>query len=171
MTNENKKRLYYMTQYADYMSDEDFYQTIDEIIKSNDLDIDLIAEISELMTETSDRYNVKIYGKMWQAKDDADLSNLIDLLSAIIDEDIYKAAELLSVDLWDLLAEREVYTPDDLEYFADEDLRANGVNAGALYWVKEINYSAKYQQFNGYANGFYDLDDADIIEMLFDEYF
>ena len=31
-----------MTQYADYMSDEGFYQSIDEHIKSNDLDINLI---------------------------------------------------------------------------------------------------------------------------------
>ena len=171
MTEENKKSLYYLTQYADYMSDEGFYQSIDEHIKSNDLDINLIAEISELMTETSDRYNVKIYGKMWQSKDDADLLDLIDLLNAIIGEDIEKVAELLSVDLWDFLSENEIYTPDTLEEFADEDLKSNGINARSLYWINEINYDAKYQQFNGYVNGFYNLDDADIIEKFFDEYF
>lgn len=171
MTDENKKRLYYMTQYADYMSDEGFYQSVDEIIKSNDLNIDLIAKISELMTESSDRHNVKIYGKMWQAEDDNDLLTLINLLRAIINDDLDAVAGLLDVDLWDFMAEKEIYTPDDLEEYADEDLRANGINARALYWVKEINYSAKYQEFNGYANGFYDLDDADIIEMLLDEHF
>ncbi|OQA77208.1 MAG: hypothetical protein BWY30_01151 [Tenericutes bacterium ADurb.Bin239] len=171
MTEENKKRLYYITQYADYMTDEDFYQSVDNHIKSNDLDINLFAEISELMTEISDRYNVRIYDKMWQAKDDADLLDLIDLLNAIIDEDSDKVAEVLEVDLWDFLTEREIYTPDLLEELADEDLRVNGVNASALYWVKEINYTAKYQGFNGYANGFYDYDDADIIEMLLDEYY
>lgn len=171
MTDKNKKRVYYMTQYADYMSDEDFYQSVDEIIKSNELDIDLIAEISELMTETSDRHNVKIYGKMWQAEDDNDLLTLINLLSAIINDDLDAVADLLDVDLWDFMAEKEIYTPDDLEEYADEDLKANGIDARALYWVKEINYCAKYQEFNGYANGFYDLDDADIIEMLLDEYF
>lgn len=171
MTKENRKSLYYMTQYADYMTDEGFYQSIDEHIKSNDLDINLISEISELMTETSDRYNVKIYGKMWQAKDDDDLLNLINLLRAIIDEDSDKVAEMLEVDLWDFLADSEIYTPDLLEELADEDLKSNGINARSLYWVKEINYTAKYQGFNGYANGFYDYDDADIIEMLLDEYY
>ena len=78
---------------------------------------------------------------------------------------------MLSVDLWDFLSENEIYTPDTLEEFADEDLKSNGINARSLYWINEINYDAKYQQFNGYVNGFYNLDDADIIEKFFDEYF
>lgn len=170
MTEKNKKRLYYLTQYADYMTDEGFYQSIEEHIKKNDLDIDLIAKISELMTENNDKINKKIYGKIWQAKSNADLFDIIDLLNAIIDENSEEVAELLNIDFWDFLTEREIYTPATLEEIADEDLRANGINANALYWFNEIAYSSKYQQFNGYANGFYNLDDADIIEMLLDEY-
>lgn len=170
MTEKNKKRLYFLTQYADYLTDEGFYQSIEEHIKKNDLDIDLIAKISELMTENNDKINKKIYGKIWQAKDDADLLALIDLLIAIIEENSEEVAELLDVDLWGFLAERDIYTPETLEEIADEDLRANGINANALYWINEIDYGTKYQKLNGYANGFYNLDDADIIEMLLDEY-
>lgn len=170
MTEENKKRLCYLTQYADYMTDEGFYESIEEHIKKNELNINLIAKISKLMTKISDNYNIKIYSKIWQAEDDNDLLVLIDLLSAIIRENSKEVAELLDVDFWDFLAEREIYTPAMLEEIADEDLRANGINANALYWVKEIDYGAKYQELNGYANGFYNLDDTDIIEMLLDEY-
>lgn len=169
MTEENKRRLYYLTQYADYMTDEGFYQNMDEHIKSNELDIDLITEISELMTETSDNHNIKIYGKIWQAEDDNDLLTLANLLSAIIDENSEAVADLLDVDLWDFLTKKDIYTPDYLEEMADNDLKANGINANALYWVNKIDHGAKYQELNVYANDFYDLDDADIIEKLLDE--
>lgn len=170
MTEKNKKRLYYLTQYADYMTDEQFLNKITNLVERYYLDIDLIAEISELMTKTSDKINKKLFNELLQAKSNTNLFDIIDLLNAIIRENSKEVAELLDVDFWDFLTEREIYTPATLEEIADEDLRANGINANALYWVKEIDYGAKYQEFNGYANGFNNLDDADIIEMLLDEY-
>lgn len=159
----DKKRLYYMTQYANHMSDEGFYNLIAEQVKTNDLDLDLFYEISELMESISDAINQKLFDKMLSATDASDLLLIVYLLDAIEDNNMDAINRLTDYALDDYMNENNILSPDSWEEIADEDLKHNGINANCLYWVKEIDHNYDYLQLNGYENGFYTMSDEDVI--------
>lgn len=166
----NRGKLYYMTQYAYNMSDEDFYNTIAEQVKTNDLDADLFYNISELMESVSDKINHKLFAKMLLATDDSDLYTIIYLLEAIKNNNFDRINDLTDYALDDYMTENNIFSPDLWEEIADEDLKSNGINANCLYWVKEIDHNYDYLQLNGYENGFCNMSDEDMI-IEFMEYY
>ena len=170
MNENNKKSLYYITQYADYMTDGDVYNLIEELTEKHDLEIDLFVEIAELMTSTDDKINAKLFNKMLEVTDDSDLQYIIDLLTAIDNEDINEIDTLTDNALSDYMSDYNIQDAELWDEIADYDLKENGIDASCLYWVKDINYHVDYLQLNGYENGFNEMTTEEVITEFMEYY-
>ena len=52
-------KLYYMTQYANYMTDEAYYESMSEQVKK--LDDELLSELMEIVPSVDDKYNTILF--------------------------------------------------------------------------------------------------------------
>lgn len=151
--------LYYMTQYASYMTDEGYYESMKEQLE--ELDNELLKELMEIAPYVSDTYNKVLFDLLYHV-DDSDLEMLIEIWEYLKDDDIDSIIKLLGMELYELTNGEEIYTYDELEDLADTDFRNNGINASAAYWYNELvsNSGYSFYVFNGYMNGFYTYDDS-----------
>lgn len=174
-------KLYYMTQYADHTTDAGYYNEMNEQLKV--LDDELLQELLNLVPEVNDRFNKILYDLLFNIDNDQ-LQELVKMWEYLTFDDVENALNVLNIDVMELFeGDDTLFDYQTLEDIADEDLRANGINANALYWIKdlELNNGYNYYVFNGYANGFYyydDLNDAideiigyTVIENKIKEYF
>jgi len=170
MTNENKKSLYYLTQYADYMSDEQFFDELDRMIKEYDLELDLFIEIAEMMPNISDTINQKLFEKMMEATSDGDLMIIIMILTAVDNENIYELDRLTNYGLDRMMNEESIHDESYFAELADMDLKENGLEASSLSWANDIPTNFEYAELDIYDN-FTTMTAAEVIEKFFDEYF
>lgn len=174
-------KLYYMTRYANYMTDEGYYSEMSKQVQA--LDSELLSELMNLVPNVSDKFNKILFDLLFTIDNDQ-LQELIEVWQHLSNYDIEAALNVLNYDVMDLFeGDDYLYTYDILEEMADEDLRVNGINASALYWYEELvkNNGYNYYIFNGYANGFYfydvlievidDVVDFTTIENIFKDYF
>ena len=170
MTEENKKSLYYITQYANNMSDEQLFNELDWMIKEYDLELDLFIEIADLMPNISDTINERLFKDMISATSDADLQIIIDILTAVDNEDIYELDKLTDYGLERMMNENEIHDESYFAEVADMDLRENGLEASSLSWANDIPCNFEYAELDIYDN-FTTMTAAEVIEKFFDEYF
>ena len=176
MTNENKKMLilkkslYYISQYANDMGIEQFVNRIDWMIKEYELDGDLFVEIADIMPKISDAINQKLFDKMMEATSDADLQIIIDILTAVDNEDIYELDKLTDYGLERMMNEEEIHDESYFAELADMDLKENGLQASSLSWANDIPSNFEYAELSIY-DDFTTMTKAEVIEKFFDEYF
>ena len=171
MTEENKKSLYYITQYANnYNSDEQLFDAIDNRVAYYDLDLDLFIEIADLMPNISDTINERLFKDMISATSDADLQIIIDILTAIDNEDLGELDRLTNYGLDRMMNEEEIHDESYFAELADMDLKENGLEASSLSWANDIPCNFEYAELDIYDN-FTTMTAAEVIEKFFDEYF
>ena len=176
MTEENKKMLilkkslYYISQYANDMGIEQFVDTIDNRVADYDLDLDLFVEIADIMPSISDAINQKLFDKMMEATSDADLQIIIDILTAVDNEDIYELDKLTDYGLERMMNENEIHDESYFAELADMDLKENGLEASCLSWANNIPTNFEYAELDIYDN-FTTMTAAEVIEKFFDEYY
>lgn len=155
--------LYYITQYADAVTDDDqVYRTVARWIEINNIDINVLSDLITRMPSVSDAINQKIFNILTSMSND-ELARVLVLYDALISESIDGLDDLADGLFYDWLAENEIATPEEWAELADMDLRENGIHADALYWVNEIDYNYNYLALNGYANGFEGVDMGELI--------
>ena len=150
--------LYYLTQYANYMSDEGYYNEMQDQLQV--LDDELLQELMDLVPKVNDNFNKILFDLLFTVDNDQ-LQELITVWQYLSINDIENALNVLNIDVMELFeGDDTLFDYQTLEDIADEDLRANGINANALYWIKDLklNNGYNYYIFNGYANGFYYYD-------------
>lgn len=155
--------LYYVTQYADAVTDDDqVYRTIARWIKINNIDINVLSDLIARMPSVSDAINQKIFNTLTSMNND-ELARALVVYDALISESIHGLDDLANGLFYDWIAENEIATPEEWAELADMDLKENGIHANALYWINEIDYNYNYLALNGYANGFEGLDMGELI--------
>lgn len=169
MTTQQKEDLNYLTQYANNMNDEELFNRFDLMIKEYELDADLFVEIADLMVNLSDTINQKLFDKMLEATSDADLNYIIDLMTAIEDDDIYKLDKLTNWGLERMMNENAIHDESYFTELADMDLKENGINASCLSWANDIP-NCEYAELDAY-DRFTTMTSEEVIEKYFDEYF
>lgn len=159
------RELYYMTQYANYMTDEAYYQSMSEQMK--ELDRDQLSYLcKELAPKVADKWNEILFDILYYVKPEY-LEVLIEAWEYLADGEFKDFLDVLSIDYERFLnTDNYIYDYDTLEMIADEDLKANGIRANALYWYDELDSNYEYFVFNGYGNGFHCYDSFD--DALFD---
>lgn len=151
--------LYYLTQYADTTTNEGYYNEMSDQLKV--LDSELLQELMDLVSKVNDDFNKILFDLLFTIDNDQ-LQELITMWQYLSIDDIEQALNVLNIDVMELFeGDDTLFDYQTLEDIADEDLRANGINANALYWIKdlELNNGYNYYIFNGYGNGFYYYDD------------
>jgi hypothetical protein len=145
------------------MTDKDYYEAMDEQLKT--LDNEALQKLLDLTPQVSDYFNKILFDLLFTINNEQ-LQELIIAWRYLSNNDAENALNVFNIDVFDLFDDDyTLYDYDTLVDIADADLRANGLDAGALYWIKdlEINSHYNYFTFNGYMNGFncyYDLIDA-----------
>ena len=155
-----KELLYYMTQYANYMTDDAYYESMGEQLK--DLDIERLSYLcAELAPKVSDKWNEILFKILYYVKSE-DLDVLINAWEFLAAGEFENFLEVLHID-YELYLNPDDYIYDyyTLEAIADKDFKANGINARAHYWYKELDAGYNYFVFNAYLNGFYYYDTFD----------
>lgn len=154
------KELYYMTQYANYMTDEAYYESMSEQLK--ELDRDQLSYLcKDLAPKVADKWNEILFDVLYYVKAE-DLDVLIEAWEHLADGEFKDFLDVLSIDYERFLnTDDYIYDYDTLEMIADEDLKTNGIRANALYWYDELDSSYNYFVFNGYQNGFHCYDSFD----------
>lgn len=170
MTEENKKRLNYLTQYANDMTDEQFFDRIDNRAAEYDLELDLFIEIAELMPNISDAINEELFNEMLEATSNADLEIIINILRAVDDADLYELDKLTDYRLERMMNENMIHDESYFNEMADWDLRENGIDASCLSWINEMPSSFEYAELDLY-DRFTTMTAAEVIEKFFDEYY
>lgn len=165
-------KIYYLTQYASYTTDEGVLEMFQEHVDGMEEDVaeryleDLYKISQELMPNIEDEYCTKVYEVLTYTEN---LSTLTELLEAYVADDIdaFDSATNYAVDSY--LSENNFFAPDTWDDLADSDLRENGINAYCLYWVKEIDYDYDYLQLNAYENGFIPLDTQELLGRVMEQ--
>mgnify|MGYP001319210987 CR=1 FL=1 len=164
-----KKDLYYMTQYANYMTDQGYYESMSEQLK--ELDREQLSYLcKELAPKVSDIWNEILFDILYYVKPE-DLDTLIEAWEFLADEEFRDFLNVLGLDYESYLSpDSYIYDYDTLEEMADNEFKTSGINASARYWYDELDASYNYFVFNGYQNGFHcynTFDDAlfDFIEL------
>lgn len=148
------KDLYYMTQYANYMTDKDYYESMEEQLKK--LDREKISYLcKDLATKVDDEWNEVLFDILYYVKAE-DLDVLIEAWEYLADGKFKDFLDVLNIDYEKfLISDNYIYDYDTLETIADEDFKTNGIRANALYWYDELDSNYEYFVFNGYQNGFH----------------
>jgi hypothetical protein len=146
-----------MTQYANYNTDEGYYQEMSEQLKQLDHEkLDHLCNV--LAPQVEDKYNELLFNLLYTVNNEQ-LDKLIEVWELLADGDLEGFLNLVNVNYNDLLnVDDLIYDYDTLEQIADEDLRTNGINANALYWYDELDSRYSYFVFNAYGNGLYCYD-------------
>ena len=163
------KGIYYITQYSVFENDADVYASINGWIIKNEIDVTVFSEILELMPKVDDSVNQKVFNYLLFL-DNEKLEKILLLYEALEEADLNELDDLFNNnELYDWMADRNIYSPDTWEELADQDLKENGIDARCLYWVKDIDYNYEYQGLNGYENGFNDYTEEEVIKEFIDE--
>lgn len=165
------KDLYYMTQYANYMTDEDYYKSMEGQLKK--LDREKISYLcKDLATKVADEWNEVLFNILYYVKTE-DLDVLIEAWEYLADGHLKDFLDVLDIDYERFLNDDNcIFDYDTLEDIADNDFRTNGIRANALYWYDELDSNYEYFVFNAYRNGFHcynSFDDALLDFIDFDD--
>src|SRR5690554_2426765 len=165
------KKLYYMTQYASYMSDAGYYESMADQLKVLDGDA-LEYLVNTLAPKVNDLYNKYLFDLLYLIDNDG-LDVIIEAWEHLADGKISEFLELFDFDIYDLINPDDMpRSYDDLMDWADEDLKAHGVDARCLYWLDDLEKQSSYNYFvfNAYMNGFtaYDSIDDALVDVLVD---
>lgn len=155
-----KELLYYMTQYANYMTDDAYYESMGEQLKELDRD-KLTYLCKDLAPKVSDKWNEILFKILYYVKPE-DLDVLVTAWELLAVGQFETFLYMLSIDYERYLNPDDyIYDYYTLEAIADEDFKANGINARAHYWYKELDGNYNYFVMNVYQNGFYCYDTFD----------
>lgn len=153
---------WYFTQYCNYQFDDDAIAWMMPYFAELEEDG---AEIAALL-DLDDSINTEIH---------ANLSKITaDAINAIVND-----FEEIRQELYDDGCYEPAYTADTWWDIADEDLKANGMDASARYWIDDLNrldYDGTLYELNGYCNGFNEFDmsdtisDADVVKYIVENY-
>lgn len=165
-------KIYYLTQYASYTTDEGVLEMFQEHVDGMEEDVaeryleDLYKISQELMPNIEDEYCTKVYEVLTSTED---LSTLTEILEAYAADDLdaFDSATSYAVDSY--LSENNILAPDIWHDLAESDLRENGMDAYALYWATKIEYGVDYLQLNAYENGFIPLDTRELLGRVMEE--
>ena len=154
------KELYYMTQYANYMTDTAYYESMSEQVK--ELNREQLSYLcKELAPKVADQWNEILFDILYYVKPE-DFDTLVEAWEFLADGEFKDFLEVLNLDYERYLnPDNYIYDYDTLEDMADDDFKANGINAGARYWYGELDAYYNYFVFNGYQNGFHCYDTFD----------
>lgn len=172
MTTDQRKQIinkaYYMTQYASYTSDEGVYEALISSIEKNKTDFDLVIEFLELTHNATDFINQKVYDSVFYNLTDEKIQTLIKLYEAIENESVSDLENLFNISYYELF-EGYVGHTDFFEMIADEDLKINGINSRAIYWVNKIPSDDNIYELDYYYD-FNEITFEDILWRLFENY-
>ena len=157
-----ERGAYYMMQYATYMTDEGFYETLAECLP-DDIDIDRLAEWLNMTPDAPDRLNQMAYDHIFNLTNDM-LDGLIALYEAC-EKGADALMELLGVDPWELFPDETVGTSEFFEDMADADLKAHGLSSRAIYWAKDIPECDGLLKLDIF-DDFEEIEDGDILDAL-----
>lgn len=152
--------LYYMTQYANYMTDEAYYESMSEQVKKLDKK-QLSYLCKELAPNVADQWNEVLFDVLYYVKPE-DFDTLIEAWEFLADGVFRDFLDVLNLNYENYLnPDNYIYDYDTLEEMADCDFKANGINAGARYWYNKLDPYYNYFVFNGYGSGFHCYDRFD----------
>ncbi|WP_434336086.1 Mbov_0392 family ICE element protein [Mycoplasma capricolum] len=159
------KDLWWITQYAENVSDEGVYEVINWKIKNSDEEdrqaiVEQILNLVENMSNLDDEINKKIYNKL-MSDNLFSLSKLEDInefFDKLDYEEVDEVANYFSLDNFDeFLEEEEIISDSSLEELIDTSLKENGLDSYYINLVEPWrNSTAEYVVINGYVNGFSD---------------
>ena len=151
-----------MTQYASYMSDAAYYESMAKQLKR--LDGDTLEYLTtKLAPQVSDFYNQYLFELLYLVDNDA-LDIIVEAWEHLANGELFKFFEAFDIDVDDLInPDDTIYSYNDLMFLADEDLKAHGVDASCLYWINDLQSKSNYNYFvfNAYQNGVYEYDSLD----------
>ena len=155
-----QNELYYMTQYANYMTDAGYYESMSEQAKKLDRE-QLSYLCKELAPNVADQWNGILFDILYYVKPE-DFDTLVEAWEFLASGEFEKFLDVLMIDYESYLnPDSYIYDYGTLEAIADDDFKANGINAGARYWYDKLDTNYNYFVFNGYQNGFYYYDTFD----------
>lgn len=163
------KKYFYLTQYDECGM---FNEDIMEILEKNNQEAEgeSLDQLLEIIPEVADRYNQELYNVMMSGGlNDVDV--ILEAWEYLADGKLAEALDVLDIDYYGILENYDVIPFDaaTLEEIADDDLKANGINANALYWYDRIDSNCIHV-FNAYGNDFDYYDDIDeLLEYYFDD--
>ncbi|ABC01263.1 Mbov_0392 family ICE element protein [Mycoplasma capricolum] len=159
------KDLWWITQYAENVSDEGVYEVINWKIKNSDEEdrqaiVEQILNLVENMSNLDDEINKKIYNKL-MSDNLFSLSKLEDInefFDKLDYEEVDEVANYFSLDNFDeFLEEEEIISDSSLEELIDTSLKENGLDSYYINLVEPWrNSTAEYVVINDYVNGFSD---------------
>ncbi|WP_434325816.1 Mbov_0392 family ICE element protein [Mycoplasma leachii] len=159
------KDLWWITQYAENVSDEGVYKVINWKIKNSDEEdrqaiVEQILNLVENMSNLDDEINKKIYNKL-MSDNLFSLSKLEDInefFDKLDYEEVDEVANYFSLDNFDeFLEKEEIISDSSLEELIDTSLKENGLDSYYINLVEPWkNSTAEYVVVNGYVNGFSD---------------
>ena len=163
------KKYFYLTQYEESGMPDEFVM---EILEKNNqgAEGESLDQLLEIIPEVKDKYNQELYNAMkGGCLNNENVDVILEAWEHLAAGKLAEALEVLGVD-YDGILEKYDIIPFDaatLEEIADADLKANGINANALYWYDRIDSNCIHV-FNAYGNDFEYYNDMD---ELLDYYF
>ena len=117
-----------MTQYASYMTDAGYYESMADQLKVLDGDA-LEYLVTKLAPKVNDFYNKYLFDLLYLIDNDG-LDVIIEAWEHLADGKISEFLEVFDLDMYNLIDPDDIpQSYDDLMAWADEDLKNNGVNA------------------------------------------
>lgn len=165
------KKYFYLTQYEESGMPDEFVM---EILEKNNQGVgrESLNQLLKIVPEVADRYNKELYEIMMsKGLDNDNIDIILEAWEHLAAGKLAEALEVLGVDYYRLLDNYDVIPFDaaTLEEIADADLKANGINANALYWYDRID-SDCIHVFNAYGNDFDYYDDMnELLDYYFDD--
>ena len=165
------KKYFYLTQYEESGMPDEFVM---EILEKNNqgAEGESLDQLLEIIPEVKDKYNQELYNAMkGGCLNNENVDVILEAWEHLADGELAKALDVLSIDYYSLLDNYGVipFDTNTLEDIADEDLKANGTAADALYWYDKI-YSDRIHVFNAYGNDFDYYDDMnELLDYYFDD--
>lgn len=177
MTEFELKDILYLSQYADYITDEDFLNIFNEKLSAYDIEDqeevkNLIIDINENMTSIDDKYNQIIYDKLMASILTIASLEEIKTLTALLCNQEYEEINYQYNDLLKNYVHEDVISTELLHLIIDEDLKANGLDSKYRYLVPkldDIENQSEYVALNIYLNDF-DYQYKDYNEVLEDAF-
>ncbi|WP_434338295.1 Mbov_0392 family ICE element protein [Mycoplasma capricolum] len=167
------KDLWWITQYAENVSDEGVYEVINWKIKNSDEEdrqaiVEQILNLIENMSNLDDEINKKIYNKL-MSDNLFSLSKLEDInefFDKLDYEEVEEVANYFSLDNFDEFLEKEgIISDSSLEELIDISLKEKGLDSYYINLVEPWrNSTAEYVVVNGHVNGFSDKYSKDEVQ-------
>ena len=164
-------KYFYLTQYDECGM---FNEDIMEILEKNNqgAEGESLNQLLKIVPEVADRYNKELYEIMMsKGLDNDNIDIILEAWEHLADGELAEALDVLSIDYYRLLDNYGIIPFDaaTLEEIADADLKANGINADALYWSDRIDSNCIHV-FNAYGNDFDYYDDMnELLDYYFDD--